>query len=368
MKKVIALLLALVMVFALVACGGNGNTNTNAGTPDNTNSGTPDNTNSGTPETPDNTPADEKKTVAFVGFGPGDFFDMLANTYIETMNAQGWEALYTSGNFDPPTQIQAAENYIAMGVDVLAIWSVAPEAMNSVIESAMAQGIKVIAFVAPTEKYDAVMVSEDSEMAAFCAKLAAKWVDETYADAPDGSLDVAVFTCRTAETGVVQGDVLLTMAQYSKKIGNVTEIQCEDETPATGLTKMENLYTTNPEIKLFLSAHNGLAQGISNFFTGINSPVTDYSDMGIFCINGDTAVYDMIKASTEGKNPLRGTVMTGSVQDTANEFAYVINGLYDGTLPSGHVQKAGAMFVYADTIDEFLSTGTVTSVTNADFE
>ena len=360
MKKLIALLLALVMVFALVACGDN-NTgdNTNTGTPDNTQTGTPDNT----PDT-----SDEPKTVAFVGFGPGDFFDMLANTYIATMEAEGWKAEYTSGNFDPPTQISACENYIAMGVDVLVVWSVAPEAMTGVLQQAKDKGIKVIAFVAPTEIYDVVMVSEDAAMADYCAKLAAKWVDETYANAADGSLDVAVFTCRAAETGVVQGDVLLKMADYSSKIGTVTEIECEDETPATGMTKMENLYTTNPEIKLFLSAHNGLAQGISNFFTGINSPVTDYSDMGIFCVNGDTAVYDMIKASVNNENPLRGTVMTGGVQDTANELRDMIVGITNGTVPAGHIQMAGTLFVDADTIDEFLSTGTVTSVTNADFD
>ena len=364
MKKIIALLLALIMVFALVACGSS-NTPSTPDTP--SNPSTPDTPASDAPSTPD-TPADEPKTVAFVGFGPGDFFDMLANTYIETMKAEGWNAEYTSGNFDPPTQIAACENYIAMGVDVLVVWSVAPEAMTGVLNQAKEAGIKVIAFVAPTEIYDVVMVSEDAAMADYCAKLAAKWVDETYANAADGSLDVAVFTCRAAETGVVQGDVLLTIANYSKKIGNVTEIECEDETPATGMTKMENLYTTNPEIKLFLSAHNGLAQGISNFYTGINSPVTDYSDMGIFCINGDTAVYDMIKASVEGKNPLRGTVMTGSVQDTANELRDMVVGIVDGTVSVGHVQKAGTLFVYAETIDEFLSTGTITSVTNADFD
>ena len=338
MKKIIALLLALVMVFALVACGAK------------------------QPAT-----QEEPKTVAFVGFGPGDFFDMLANTYIETMKAAGWNAEYTSGNFDPPTQIAAAENYIAMGVDVLVVWSVAPEAMTATLQKAKDAGIKVIAFVAPTEIYDVVMVSRDEDMADYCAKLAAQWVDKAYANAADGSLDVAVFTCRTAETGVVQGDKLLTIAEYSTKIGNVIEIECEDEQASTGLTKMENLYTTNPEIKLFLSAHNGLAQGISNFYTGINSPVTDYSDMGIFCINGDTAVYDMIKASTEGTNPLRGTVMTGSVQDTANELRDMILGITDGSIPVGHEQVGGATFVFDATIDEFLETGTVKSITAADF-
>lgn len=346
MKKIIALLLTLVMVLSLAACGQKAPAADEGA----------------------DAPADEPKTVAFVGFGPGDFFDMLANTYIETMKAEGWNAEYTSGNFDPPTQIAAAENYIAMGVDVLVIWSVAPEAMGGVIDQAMAAGIKVIAFVAQTEKFDVVMLSDDAELASSCAKLAAKWVDEAYADAADGSLDVAVFSCRAAQTGVVQADVLLKMAEYSTKIGNVMEVECEDETPATGLTKMENLYTTNPEIKLFLSAHNGLAQGISNFYTGINSPVTDYSDMGIFCVNGDTAVYDMIKASVNDENPLRGTVMTGGVQDTANELRDMIVGITDGTVPTGHVQMAGTLFVYADTIDEFISTGTVTSVTNADFE
>ena len=46
MKKIIAMLLALVMVFALVACGDNGGTtNTNAGTNTSTNNTTNSNTN-----------------------------------------------------------------------------------------------------------------------------------------------------------------------------------------------------------------------------------------------------------------------------------------------------------------------------------
>ena len=46
----------------------------------------------------------------------------------------------------------------------------------------------------------------------------------------------------------------------------------------------------------------------------------------------------------------------------------VANGLMDGTLPAGHLQKAGTVFVDASTVDEFLTTGTVVSVTAADYE
>ena len=42
--------------------------------------------------------------------------------------------------------------------------------------------------------------------------------------------------------------------------------------------------------------------------------------------------------------------------------------ILDGTYETGYKRYAGTLFVYDETIDEFLSTGTVTSVSNADFD
>ena len=39
------------------------------------------------------------------------------------------------------------------------MWSVAPEAMDTVVKTAMDKGIKVINFVAPTSQYDVLMIS-----------------------------------------------------------------------------------------------------------------------------------------------------------------------------------------------------------------
>src|SRR5699024_10574333 len=121
----------------------------------------------------------------------------------------------------------------------------------------------------------------------------------------------------------------------------VKEVECADETAEVGLNAMQNLYTTNPEIKVFLSAHNGLGNGINNYFTAGDSPVTDYSDMGIFVVNGDSSTAEIIKDSVEGKNPFRGTVMTGSVDETAQEMLDVCSGVLDGSIEKGYVQKAG---------------------------
>ncbi|MBE5970543.1 MAG: sugar ABC transporter substrate-binding protein [Lachnospiraceae bacterium] len=344
MKKLFALLLVVtVMGLALVGCDKGGNNGGQA--------------------------AESGKTAGFVTFGlGGDFFQALADEFVTVFEGAGWTASYADGSFDPTKQIEAAENFIAQGVDVLFIWSVAPEAMDSTIQKAMDAGIKVIAFVAPTAQYDALMVSDDAELADSMAKMAAAWIDEAYADAADGSVPVAVFSERDAETGVIQADELLKIAEFSKKVdpNAVKEVACTAEDISTGQAAMENLNTTNPEIKVYLTAHNAIAQGINSFFTGVSSPVSDFTGYGIFAINGDDASANLIKESIDGKNPFRGMVLTGSVNDTANEMLEVATGIMDGTLESGHVQKAGTIFVNAQTVDEYLSTGHV-DPSNLDF-
>lgn len=350
MKKVLSVLLVVAMLGCMVAgCGSNSSTSGSAA------------------ETASS--SDEGYSVGFVTFGlGGDFFQALADTFVEKFTAAGWDAQYTDGNFDSTTQIEACENYIAMGVDVLVVWSVAPEAMDTVVQDAMDKGIKVISFVAETSEYDALMVSDDADLADNCAELAAKWIDETFKDAEDGSVPVAVLSNRTAETGVVQADELIKIESFSKKAKFVKEVECTDESMDAGLAATENLYTSNPEIKVFLTAHSAISLGINSFFTSASSPVTDYSDMGIFTVNGDASTAEIIKTSVDNEAPLRGMVLTGSVDDTAQEMLDVCNGVMDGSLEKGYVQKAGTMFVYADTVDEYLESGTVTSVTADDFE
>lgn len=309
------------------------------------------------------------KKVGFVTFGlGGDFFQMLADEFVAVMEADGWEAAYADGQFNPTAQIEACENYIAMGVDVLVCWSVAPEAMDGVIAEAENAGIKFVAFVAPTSKYDAVMISDDATLADYAAKLSAKWIDETYADAEDHSVPVAVLSCRTADTGVLQADELIKIEDFSKKAKFVTEVACQDETVDDGMSAAENLFTSNPDIKVILTPHSNLATGANNYLTSLSSPIKEYSDMAIFAINGDNAMAELIQASKNDECPMRGMVMTGSVNDTAKEIRDVCNGVLDGTLEPGYVREAGTLFVYADTVDEYLSTGTITSVTNADFD
>ena len=375
MKKLISMLLVVcMMAFTLTACGGGGTQDTAGGA-----AGGADVADAGDAGDAANDAAQDLAndvqaadagghSVGFVTFGlGGDFFQMLADEFVKVMEEAGWEAQYADGEFNPETQIAACENYIAMGVDVLVVWAVAPEAMDGVIDQAMSQGIKVVSFVAETSKYDALMLAPDEVLADACVSLAAKWIDENYADAEDHSVPVAVFSCRVAETGVVQADEMLKIEEFSTKAKLVTEVENQAEDLQTGMSAAENLYTTNPEIKVFLTPHSGLGMGINNYFTGISSPVTDYTGMGIFCINGDNATAEAIQSAANGEAPLRGMVLTGSVNETAQEIRDVCVGLMDGSVASGSTKIAATTYVNEASVEEYLSTGT-TSLTDADFQ
>jgi len=308
------------------------------------------------------------KTIGFVTFGMGgDFFQQLADNYVKVFEANGWTAEYADGEFNPETQVKAAENYIAMNVDVLVIWAVDPDSVAGVIDEAMNQGIKVVSFVMPTAKYNALMISDEARLADSCAALAAKWIDETYADEADGSVPVAVFECGASENGLVQSAELKDIAKFSKKAGEVTVVDCADETAETGQTNAETLYTTNPEIQVFLTAHNGLGNGIEAFYTSASSPVTDYSKMGIFSINADDAAVANILKSANDESPLRGSVLTGGPADTANELFDEVTGLLEGKYEDGHVRQANTLYVNATSAQEYLDTHNVTTLSDADF-
>ena len=309
------------------------------------------------------------KSVGFVTFGlGGDFFQMLADEFVTVMEADGWEASYADGAFDPTKQIEACENYIAKQVDVLVCWSVAAEAMDGVIAECEEKGIKFVAFVAPTSNYDALMISDDVTMADYACKLAAKWIDSKYADAEDHSVPVVVLSCREATTGVLQADELIQIEKFSTKAKFIKEVELQNETVNDGMSAAENLFTTDKDTKVILTAHSNLATGVNNYLTSMSSPITEYSDMAIFTINGDTTMAETIKKSVSDESLIRGMVMTGSVNDTANEIKMVCNGVLDGSLEKGYIQEAGTLFVDADTVDEYLENGTITSVTNEDFQ
>lgn len=350
MKKITALIVSIILaVGILAACGGQ----------------TPQ------PGSSSQSSADPVKQykIGYVTLSLGsDFFQMLADAYKTTFEAAGWEANYTDGQFDPAAQITACENYIAQGVDVLLLWAVAPEAMEGIVAQCKESGIKLIAFVQPTSEYDVCMVADEIALADYTAKLAARWLEEAFPDAPAKSIPTAVVAYTQTDTAKLQTDFFRDIESYSDKIKLETVVEVDTDSIDVGYNTAENLMVTNPDIQLIVSPSNILADGINQYLTSMNSPVTDYSKMGIFCCNGNEAMGEAIRLSKTNEAPLRGMVLTGGIQDTADEMLMYATAVMDGSIQSGSMITAQNVFVYADTVDEYLETGTVKSITQDEFD
>ncbi len=133
MKKLLALLLALVMVFALAACGSD-----------------PGTTTSTAPES--GAPADDGdgESLGYVGISmptqslerwnrDGSYLD-------EQFKAAGYDTMLTFANNETDQQVNDIQNMIADGVDLLVISAIDGEALNTVMNEAGEAGIPVIAY------------------------------------------------------------------------------------------------------------------------------------------------------------------------------------------------------------------------------
>ena len=143
MKKILAMLLALVMMFALVACGGNNAADDKAN--DTT-------TNNAANDTTDNT-ADETTELNIVTIPKligVAWFDRMITGGDEWIAANGGE-FYQSGpsTADAAQQLQSVKDAITEGADVIHIVPNSTETLEVAMKEAMDKGIIVITHEAP---------------------------------------------------------------------------------------------------------------------------------------------------------------------------------------------------------------------------
>ena len=139
MKKLLAVLLALSMVFALAACGGNGN---NAG------NNTAYNTGNNTADTGDTGDTDSTGviTVGFAQVGhESDWRTASTKSAQDVFSAEnGYELSFVDCDNDSAKQLEAVRNFIQQGVDYIIIDPIVSTGWDAVLTECEDAGIPVI--------------------------------------------------------------------------------------------------------------------------------------------------------------------------------------------------------------------------------
>lgn len=145
MKKIVALLLALCMVTALVACSG-ASGNKGADTTAETTTAAAEETTAAEGETQSDATAGKAAadiTVAGIVFQDDQFMNMLTKGYQDAAADAGVKCLTDNTNNDQAKETELINTYLAQGVDGLAISPLNGDASVAALKAADQQGMKV---------------------------------------------------------------------------------------------------------------------------------------------------------------------------------------------------------------------------------
>lgn len=379
MKKIVALLLsALLLISLLAACGGDDTSSTSSTAPASSaaSASAEEDASAIEDDAPESSTAsdigefiseiqvvesagekgDKISRVAYIPMSTSvEIFRIMTEEFIAALEEAGFEAEYTSPEFNPATQLEIFENYVTQGFDCIIVFPINAASMNDAVKEARANGIKVICQVNQTDECDGWVGSDGVAMGKGTCTVAAQWVDKTFADAEDGSVKCAVITTRTDDNNAAISDELEKIEEYSSKIHVETVVETTDTSIEAGQSLAENLYMTNPDINLVLVEESDVSIGMNTYYAGADSPLADRSTFGIFCNNGGTTTYDLLKSSVDDSAVLRGISSVAPMKYGAQMVANVAIRLSNGEEGEANFEADPVYLVTPENVDDFVA-------------
>ncbi len=219
-----------------------------------------------------------------------------------------WEAASADGSAQ--RQIEQIENFITMGADEIIVMAVESSSLTDVCQRAMDQGVKIYAFTTNTGAYDAFMGSDEFEVGESIANLASKWVNDTFPEAADGSVDAVIFSYSGNPDAAARSEGLLTIEDVNRKVKIVNVVEIGNSTDQAQMAA-ENLGQTNPETDLIICYNGAQAIGANAYVMSPGSVFDDIANFGIFGSELTEEVIQNIELSKTNESAFRGTAQLG---------------------------------------------------------
>jgi ABC-type sugar transport system substrate-binding protein len=238
-----------------------------------------------------------------------EFFSTFDKELHARFEEGGYRVITLSCEANPVTQVSDIENLISMDVEAIILFVIDPTTITDVLKQARADGIKIYPIAAPFEDkdaYDAMLGTDQYTTGTACAEMALDWVNATYPDAADGSIDTVILMDSTNQEGVARMDGMKTIAELSPKINIVAvyDLAGATEMNLKAQEFAELAQGQHPNVKLVLTCSTGL--GFNEVY--MKDGKLERSKFAIFGIDNTTLEYDAIKRSATNESLVRGTV------------------------------------------------------------
>ena len=258
--------------------------------------------------------------VGFCALDTGNAFVAgLAEDTKSLLEADGAEVQIADASLDSSKQISQIENFAVMGADAIIVIPVDPDSLTDSIKYAQEQGAKVLVMNGDTKAYDCFMTSDRYEIGKAAAQLAANWIDETFPDAEDGSVEVAIFESRTNPEEANNSDGMHEITNLCPK-ANIVKVVDGIATNQAAQEASSTLFQTNPDVKVVLCFNGEGCLGVNEY--AMSSGNVEKSEFATFGADWSDQIAEEIHKSLTDESLYRGSVKFGS--DNIPQNAYEI--------------------------------------------
>lgn len=251
-----------------------------------------------------------------VGFSPvmmsSEFFAGMSDDMEAYFTANGMEYSSADANGDVQTQIQNLENFVQMDMDYIIMFAVDASAICDAAIAARNQGkfvINIGTVLEQRDAYDVCINVDQFDSGAVVSQMAADWIEVTFPDAEDGSIEVAILEERDSDDAIRRSDGLHEIEKLTSK---ATVVYVAEQTITDGATKAQELadalFLQHPDVKCILTYGTDIAQGSDEIAL---QKVSDKDQFAIFTVDTPEFIRNKIKESADNTSLIRGTVMLG---------------------------------------------------------
>lgn len=316
MKKWFSLLLAAALFIFGSACSQN---------KDSEQASTPDPTISPSDETPDTSLGGKLITYCPPTLGDA-FLAGTAEKVKQYVGEMGMDMQVAEGEFNISVQLQAFENFISMGSDLIICQPVDVGAMEPVVTEARSNGVKVM-FLAddPSFDCDGYFLSVDAVQGQMVAEMASTWIDTTFPDAADGEIKVAILGINDRPSALDRCNAIKENIEADSRCTVVFEKYSISDSVAAQ-TAMDECLAMYQDINVILSFdENGCIGANARIMSDAS---LDKSRIACFGGNITETGYALVDQSKTNESVVRGLVTFGEgdayYQDIAAAIAQIL--------------------------------------------
>jgi len=351
MKKIFSILLMAAIVLSMAACGSTIDSTSNTDQND-------------SPEvSADNSASGTTADTASEGSGIiGMSHTTLANEFFINFDSQfhgafesaGYEVISVSAEMNAATQVSDIENLTAMNCEAIFLFMTDPEAVSDAMLKARETGIKIYILAgAPSNRdaFDYSLGTDQYGTGTSTAELTAKWIEETFPDAEDRSIEVALVTNTQGEQMVQRLDGMKTIEDICSK-AKIVEIY--DTIGATSENAKAQEYSElmqvqYPNLKVVMAYGCDVALGVNEVFMKDTS--LNRSEFAVFSVDTSETMFTAIQNSINNESLIRATVCLG--RDLGMDCLNSYTGVYEAT-DDGYIYLPSEV-VTIDNIGDFIN-------------